>query len=49
MKPMRPRYSRINAEVDRLLAQAKVHEAPVPVEKMAKASGAKVVRNDFER
>lgn len=48
MKPMRPRYSRINAEVDRLLAQAKVHEAPVPVEKMAKASGAKVVRNDFE-
>lgn len=48
MKPVRPRYSRINAEVDRLLKSAKVRQPPVPVEKMAKDAGAKVVRNDFK-
>lgn len=48
MKPLRPRYSRINTEVDRLLVSAKVRQPPVPVEKMAKDAGAKVIRNDFK-
>lgn len=48
MKPVRPRYSRINTEVDRLLTAAKVRQPPVPVEKMAVDAGARVVRNDFK-
>jgi Zn-dependent peptidase ImmA (M78 family) len=48
MKPVRPRYSRINTEVERLLNGAKVRQPPVPVEKLAKDAGAKVVRNDFK-
>lgn len=48
MKPVRPRYNRINAEVDRLLAEAQIKHAPVPVDKMARAAGAKVVYNDFK-
>jgi Zn-dependent peptidase ImmA (M78 family) len=48
MKPIRPRYSRINAEVDRILSEAKVRQPPVPIEKIAKAAGAKIVPNDFK-
>lgn len=48
MKPARPRYSRINAEVDRLLAQAQIKGPPVPVDRLARAAGAKVVFNEFK-
>lgn len=48
MKPARPRYNRINTEVDRLLTEAEIRQPPVPVERMARAAGAKVVYNDFK-
>lgn len=47
MKPLRPRYSRINAEVDRVLSVARVKRPPVPVEKIAAAAGARVLFSDF--
>lgn len=47
MKPARPRYSRINAEVDRLLGEAGIKAPPVPVDRLARAAGAKVVFNEF--
>jgi Zn-dependent peptidase ImmA (M78 family) len=48
MKPARPRYTRINAEVGRLLTETEVRQPPVPVDRMARAAGAKVVYNDFK-
>lgn len=48
MKPARPRYTRINAEVNRLLTEAEVKQPPVPVDRIAKAAGAKVVYNEFK-
>ncbi|MES1197319.1 MAG: ImmA/IrrE family metallo-endopeptidase [Pseudomonadota bacterium] len=47
MSIRRPRYTKINAEVDRLLALARVKRAPVPVEKVAELVGADVVYNNF--
>lgn len=47
MKPLRPRYNRINAEVERLLTKSKVRSAPVPVEAIAKGEGANVVFQNF--
>ena len=47
MKPVRPRYAKINAEVDRLLTAANVKKAPVPVDKIAAAVGAEVVYRNF--
>jgi Zn-dependent peptidase ImmA (M78 family) len=47
MKPRRPRYARIRREVLDILQQAGVDEPPVPVEKIAKMLGARVVPTDF--
>lgn len=47
MKPLRPRYSRINSEVEKLLTAARVNDAPVPVEKIARSVGVNVAYNNF--
>lgn len=47
MKPARPRYARINTEVDRLLSEARIRKAPVPVDKIATSVGATVIYNNF--
>lgn len=47
MKPVHPRYPRINAEVERALTEGRVKKPPVPVEKLAKAAGAKVLYSNF--
>lgn len=43
----RPRYAKINSEVDRLLALVSVKKAPVPVDEIAKLVGTEVVYNNF--
>lgn len=47
MKPARPRYSRIDSQVQQLLARADVRSAPVPVHDIASMLGARVVPNNF--
>src|ERR1041385_6572819 len=47
MKPRRPRYARILREVTDILARGGVDQPPVPVEKLAKILGAKVIAADF--
>jgi Zn-dependent peptidase ImmA (M78 family) len=47
MKPLRPRYARIRREVLNILQRAGVATPPVPVEKIAKMLGARVVSTDF--
>lgn len=47
MKPLRPRYSKINAEADQILATSRVKRPPVPVEAIATSAGAKVLYSDF--
>ncbi len=47
MKPLRPRYTRIQREVSELLSRVKIKHAPVPVEDIAQMLGAKIVLNDF--
>jgi Zn-dependent peptidase ImmA (M78 family) len=49
MTPARPRYSRINRAVVDLLAKAQVTMPPVPIDKIAKAAGAKITFNDFNK
>lgn len=44
MNPVRPRYAYIERLAERLLAEAGVTEAPVPVERMAEAQGCKITR-----
>ena len=47
MTPVRPRYSRINRAVADLLAKARVTTPLVPIERIARAVGAKITFNDF--
>lgn len=47
MKALRPRYARIRREVLNILQRAEVLAPPVPVEKIAKMLGARVVSTDF--
>lgn len=47
MRPRRPRYARILREVSELLARGGIDRPPVPVERLAKLLGAKVIAADF--
>jgi Zn-dependent peptidase ImmA (M78 family) len=47
MRPRRPRYARILREVNDLLSRGSIDRPPVPVERLAKLLGAKVVAADF--
>lgn len=48
MKPLRPRYSRIQREVDFLLERASISAPPIPVEDIARLLGAEIVYSDFQ-
>lgn len=48
MKPVRPRYSRIDSKVEQLLTLANVNGAPVPVHEIATKLGARVIKNNFK-
>jgi Zn-dependent peptidase ImmA (M78 family) len=45
----RVRYARIRVEVNRLLAKYQVDSAPVPVEKIARGEGLRIVKQSLER
>jgi Zn-dependent peptidase ImmA (M78 family) len=47
MKALRPRYARIRREVLNLMRSANVVSPPVPIEKIAKMLGARVVATNF--
>jgi Zn-dependent peptidase ImmA (M78 family) len=47
MTVRRPRYAKINAEVEKLITLAQVRRAPVPVDRIAKLAGAEVAYNNF--
>lgn len=48
MKPLRPRYKRIEREVESLLVKHDVADPPVPVEEIARGLGAEVVYQNFK-
>lgn len=48
MKPLRPRYKKIDREVESLLAHAGAKNPPIPVEDIAASLGAQITYSNFK-